>query len=119
MHKLTRHLKRTLIAIAGTIVILVGIVLIPYPGPGWLVVFAGLAILATEFAFAERLLARGRRYFKAWEEWVKKQGWPIQILILAFTGIVIVLTIWLVNGFSVLNTLLNLHQNWLITPLFR
>jgi uncharacterized protein (TIGR02611 family) len=119
MHKLTHHLKRTLIAIAGTIVILVGIVLIPYPGPGWLVVFAGLAILATEFAFAERLLARGRRYFSVWEQWVKRQGWPIQILILGFTGIVIVVTIWLVNGFGILNALFNLHQNWLISPLFR
>lgn len=119
MHNIGRGAKKTLVAIAGAIVILVGIVLIPYPGPGWLVVFAGLAILSTEFAFAERLLARGRRYFKAWEEWVRKQGLPIQIVILAFTGLVIVTTIWLVNGFGILNALFGLHQQWLVSPLFR
>jgi len=119
MHRLKRNIKKALVAGAGTVVILVGIVLIPYPGPGWLVVFAGLAILATEFEFAERLLARGRRYFKTWEEWVKKQGLPIQIAILTFTGIVIVATIWLVNGFGILNALFGLHQQWLVSPLFR
>ena len=42
--------------VVGWAVVVVGIVLIPLPGPGWLVVFAGLAILATEFAWARRLL---------------------------------------------------------------
>ncbi|WP_369794636.1 PGPGW domain-containing protein [Kutzneria sp. 744] len=39
-------------AIAGFAVLALGIVLIPYPGPGWLVFFAGLAILATEFTWS-------------------------------------------------------------------
>jgi uncharacterized protein (TIGR02611 family) len=30
--------------------------LVPLPGPGWLIVFAGLAILATEYVWAQRLL---------------------------------------------------------------
>jgi uncharacterized protein (TIGR02611 family) len=119
MDKIGRGAKKAFIAIVGAIVTLVGIVLIPYPGPGWLVVFAGLAILSTEFAFAERLLARGRRYFKAWEVWVKRQGVPMQIVILTFTGLVIVATIWLVNGFGILNVLLSLNQDWLASPFFR
>jgi len=48
--------KRTAVAVAGFVVLVVGLILIPLPGPGWLIVFAGLAILATEFAWAERLL---------------------------------------------------------------
>ena len=28
------------------------------PGPGWLVIFAGLSVLAVEFAWARRLLKR-------------------------------------------------------------
>jgi len=39
----------------------VGIVLIPLPGPGWLIVFGGLAILATEYVWARRLLNYSRR----------------------------------------------------------
>jgi uncharacterized protein (TIGR02611 family) len=119
MDKIGRGAKKVLVAVVGAIVMLVGIVLIPYPGPGWLIVFAGLAILSSEFAFAERLLARGKRYFRGWEAWVKQQGTPIQIAILTFTGLVIVTTIWLVNGFGILNVLLSLNQDWLVSPLFR
>jgi uncharacterized protein (TIGR02611 family) len=36
----------------------VGIIMIPLPGPGLLVVAVGLAILALEFAWAEHLLER-------------------------------------------------------------
>jgi uncharacterized protein (TIGR02611 family) len=37
--------------------------LIPYPGPGWLVVFAGLALLATEFERAQRVLTFARTHY--------------------------------------------------------
>ena len=48
---------RIAVAVIGLAVLAVGIVAIPYPGPGWAVVFVGLAILATEFDWARRLLA--------------------------------------------------------------
>lgn len=48
------------IAIVGVTVILIGIPLIPLIGPGWLIVFTGLAILATEFEWARRLRDRVR-----------------------------------------------------------
>jgi tellurite resistance protein TerC len=47
-----RHLKRTAILIIGAAVLLVGVALIALPGPAVLVIPAGLAILATEFAWA-------------------------------------------------------------------
>ncbi len=40
----------------GFIVLIIGIIAIPLPGPGWLIVAAGLAILAKDVAWAERLL---------------------------------------------------------------
>jgi len=43
------------VGIAGTLLALIGLVLVPLPGPGWLVVFAGLALLGTEFVWAHRL----------------------------------------------------------------
>lgn len=48
--------KRVAVAIGGFTIMVVGLILIPLPGPGWLIVFAGLALLATEFVWAERLL---------------------------------------------------------------
>ena len=53
--------KRIAVTIAGFLVVLLGLVLIPLPGPGWLIVFAGLAILATEYVWAERLLTYAKQ----------------------------------------------------------
>ncbi len=65
---------RVVIAVLGTIVVLVGIALIPLPGPGWLIVFAGLAILATEFEWADRLLQFARDKVLGWTNWVTRQS---------------------------------------------
>jgi uncharacterized protein (TIGR02611 family) len=49
------------VTIAGFAVLLAGIALLVLPGPGWLLIFIGLAILATEYVWAERLLAAAKR----------------------------------------------------------
>lgn len=46
---------RVAVAIVGAVVIVVGLILVPLPGPGWLIVFIGLAVLSTEFHWARRL----------------------------------------------------------------
>jgi len=54
-------IRRFAILIIGTVVILVGIAIAPIPGPGPMVLGPlGLAILATEFEWARRLLNRFR-----------------------------------------------------------
>ena len=45
----------------GFVVTLVGVVLLPLPGPGWVIIAAGLSILARDLAWADRLLQRVRR----------------------------------------------------------
>jgi uncharacterized protein (TIGR02611 family) len=54
--RFTRSGRRVAITIAGVVVVLVGIVLCPLPGPGVAIIIAGLAILATEYVWARRLL---------------------------------------------------------------
>jgi Putative transmembrane protein (PGPGW) len=48
--------KRIAVTVAGGFVVIVGIAMLVLPGPGILVIIAGLAILATEYVWAERLL---------------------------------------------------------------
>ena len=76
---------------------LVGLVLVPFPGPGWLIVFLGLAVLASEFAWAERLLDFGRAKLRAWLRWVGRQHLAVRVLIslltLAFVAGVVALTL--------------------------
>jgi uncharacterized protein (TIGR02611 family) len=55
-----RQLRRLVIAVVGGTVVLIGIVMIVFPGPAIIVIPAGLAILATEFVWARRLLRRFR-----------------------------------------------------------
>ncbi len=57
----------------GLVVILVGIVLLAAPGPGWLVIFLGLGIWASEFVWAKSLLRRTRRTVGRWTAWLGRQ----------------------------------------------
>ncbi len=51
-----KHIKRVVIAVVGGTLLALGIALIVLPGPAFLVIPAGLAILAIEFAWARRWL---------------------------------------------------------------
>jgi uncharacterized protein (TIGR02611 family) len=46
--------------IAGFALLPVGVLLIPLPGPGWLLIFVALAILAGEYVWARKLLDRSK-----------------------------------------------------------
>ena len=61
-HPVTGLLTKVVVTAIGVAVILVGVVLSGpgIPGPGFVVIVFGLAILATEYAWAERLLQRAR-----------------------------------------------------------
>lgn len=52
------------VAIVGGLTVLIGLILVPAPGPGWLIVWAGVSILATEFPWARRLARWVRVQFR-------------------------------------------------------
>ena len=56
-----RIVRRIAALVVGGAVVLIGVVMFFTPGPAILVIPAGLAILATEFAWARKVLA----YFRA------------------------------------------------------
>jgi uncharacterized protein (TIGR02611 family) len=45
----------------GVTVLAAGIVMLVLPGPGWVAIFLGFAILATEFAWAQTALSKAKR----------------------------------------------------------
>ncbi|GAA3916046.1 TIGR02611 family protein [Actinoplanes auranticolor] len=83
------------VGILGTVVVAVGIVLIPFPGPGWAIVILGLAILAVEFAWARRLLHFTKKHVQAWTHWVLRQSLPMRALIGLAGFIFISAVVWL------------------------
>ena len=89
------------VGVVGGLVVAVGIVTIPLPGPGWLTVIAGLFVLATEFTWAERLLEFTRRHVARWTGWLGRQSVVVRLgiglLTAAFVYAVVVVSLHLVG----------------------
>lgn len=117
MQSVGRHAKKILIGIVGGIVLCVGVVAIPYPGPGWLIVFAGLAILSTEFEWAHRVLRFARGKYDAWQVWLAAQAVWVRTMFWCATAFIVVCTLWLLNGYGFMNVLLGLGWDWVESPL--
>lgn len=61
---LMKRIKRITISIIGGTVLTVGVALLVLPGPAFLVIPAGLAILAIEFAWARQWLQKTETFFR-------------------------------------------------------
>jgi uncharacterized protein (TIGR02611 family) len=108
---------RIVVGVVGLAVLVVGILAIPYPGPGWAIVFVGLAILATEFEWARRALAWTRRRYDRVMDWFKAQGLWVQALGFVLTAAVVVGTLWLLGALSWTAGLFGIEWPWLKSPI--
>jgi Putative transmembrane protein (PGPGW) len=58
LEETVRRVKRVFKILSGFTLLLVGVIMFFTPGPGWLVILMGLALLAAEYVWARRLLNR-------------------------------------------------------------
>lgn len=58
--RLPRPVRVPLVVVTGSVLLLAGAAMLVLPGPGLLVMFAGVAVLAAEFPWAGRLVERIR-----------------------------------------------------------
>ena len=73
-HQDRHKVVRAGVVILGVAITLAGLVMTgPVPGPGVVVIPVGLALLALEFTWAERLLDFTKRHVKRWTDWVGRQ----------------------------------------------
>jgi uncharacterized protein (TIGR02611 family) len=86
---------RIAVGIVGLLIVTLGLIMVPFPGPGWLVVFLGLAIWASEFEWAQRLLQRARAALHSWATWLRPQPWWVKGLTLLLTAVAVALIFWL------------------------
>ena len=61
--------RKLIVGVIGGTIILFGLALVVLPGPAFLVIPLGLAVLATEFAWARLLIRRGGSL------WEQRRGW--------------------------------------------
>ena len=59
-----RNTRRVIILIVGVTIILFGIALIFLPGPGLLIIVAGLAFLSSEYLWAKKALQKVKDEFR-------------------------------------------------------
>lgn len=85
---------KVFVAVAGAIVVTVGIGLIPLPGPGWLIVIGGLGIWAVEFHWAKRLLNFTRRHVQSWARWVRDQSLLVRIVLGSVGLVFVAVVVW-------------------------
>ncbi len=64
MFSTLKQVKRLVVAVVGLTVLLLGIAMILLPGPAFILIPAGLAILATEFVWARKLLGTVKRIIR-------------------------------------------------------
>lgn len=108
---------RVVVGVVGAAVLIAGIIAIPYPGPGWAIVFIGLAILATEFDWARRALKWTRHRYDLVMAWFKRQGLWVQAVGFILTAAVVVATLWLLGALSWTAGLFGIEWPWLRSPL--
>ena len=98
--------RKIFVALLGGSIVVVGLVLIPTPAPeGWLIVFAGIALLSTEFSFAKRLMERARLIRQQLNRWMKRQPQFLQTS-LNILGIVMLIALVAAGVWLILRTFL-------------
>lgn len=75
------------LALIGFIVLLAGAIMIPFPGPGWLLVFTGVGILAIRYNAARSLLFSGAKTYDSFYAWANDKGIVVKSLLFAITCI--------------------------------
>ncbi|HWO70373.1 MAG TPA: PGPGW domain-containing protein [Actinomycetota bacterium] len=68
--------RRIAVSLVGGLLVVVGVALLVLPGPGSLLILVGLAVLATEYAWAQRALNAARRRAGQARDAVLRRGRP-------------------------------------------
>lgn len=112
----SHRIYKWFVGIVGVLVVVVGIVLLPAPGPGWVIIFVGIGILASEFEKAQRLLDWAKQQVATWNDWQKTQPWWVRGLLGLGTLLLVVLIFWALFAVSGVPGLFpDVIEDWLTT----
>jgi uncharacterized protein (TIGR02611 family) len=85
---------RLVVGLTGFGIVGGGIALLPLPGPGWVIVFVGLHVLATEFAWAAAVERYARARVAAWTAWLGRRSLLVRIALGALTVLVVLAVVY-------------------------
>lgn len=90
----TYRFYRLGIALLGVTIIVIGLILVPLPGPGWLIVFLGVGVLASEFPWARRLHTWASAHLRRWNAWILASPWWVRIAVASLTFLFVCACFW-------------------------
>ncbi len=90
----THRIYRIGVALLGLVIVVGGLVVVPAPGPGWLIVFVGLSVWASEFEWAQRLLRWARGKLARWTDWVQARTWWVKTGLAVGTAAIVATIFW-------------------------
>ncbi|WP_455355165.1 TIGR02611 family protein [Streptomyces sp. SYSU K217416] len=85
--------------VVGLGVVVAGVIMLPLPGPGWLVIFGGMAIWATEFVWAQLVLRWTKRKVteaaqKALDPKVRRRNIALTTVGLVIVAVLVGIYVW-------------------------
>ncbi|MBO4259190.1 TIGR02611 family protein [Streptomyces griseorubiginosus] len=85
--------------VVGLAIVGAGIVMLPLPGPGWVVIFAGMAVWATEFVWAQLVLRWTKRKVteaaqKALDPKVRRRNITLTVIGLVIVAVLVGVYLW-------------------------
>ncbi|BBG01299.1 MULTISPECIES: TIGR02611 family protein [Pseudonocardia] len=103
--------------VLGTAIVILGIIALPAPGPGWAIIFLGLGVLAAEFSWAKRLLHWVRVRYDGWVAWLQRKTRPVQLAVMTLILGVVAVCAWLFGVFDTVGGWVGIEWTWLESPL--
>ena len=105
---------RILVGLIGGLVTVIGAIALIAPGPGWLIIFAGLGILASEFAWADKALMKTKML--AIKTAQRAERVIILLTAVGFAGLgvpyILAVGIWILAISSFATFIFRVHQVW-------
>ncbi len=85
--------------VIGLAIVVTGIIMLPLPGPGWVVIFAGMAVWATEFVWAQLVLRWTKRKVteaaqRALDPKVRRRNIILTSIGLVIVGVLVGIYLW-------------------------
>ncbi|MEU3512712.1 TIGR02611 family protein [Streptomyces longwoodensis] len=85
--------------VVGLAVVVAGVIMLPLPGPGWVVIFGGMAIWATEFVWAQLVLRWTKRKVteaaqRALDPRVRRRNIVLTSIGLVVVGVLVGVYVW-------------------------
>lgn len=109
----SHFMYRWLVFGVGLVIVVTGLILVPLPGPGWLIVIIGLLIWSSEFDRAQWILDFVRDKLRLWNAWVMTQHWVVRVGLGLLTFAFVCAVVWLAVRISGYVTVLpEPYESW-------